>query len=151
MPSLVAALYKMEATYGMNKWTRKWLNMTPWSFYRCHKEDAQKTHSFPINLWLLCVNKITCWELPSWLSGKEPTCQCRRPVLNPGLGRSLEKEMATLPSLLAWESNGQRNLGGCSPWDHQWVGHDLVTKQGMEGSCNLPKGGRRGGREMGCN
>ena len=34
--------------------------------------------------------------LPSLASGKEPTCQCRDTVSIPGLGRSLEKEMATL-------------------------------------------------------
>ena len=87
--------------------------------------------------------------LPRWFNGKESACQVGWPASVPGLGRSLEKEMATLPSLLAWKSHGQRNLGGCSPWDHQWVGHDLMTKQGTEGSSNLPKGGRRGGREMG--
>ena len=87
--------------------------------------------------------------LPRWFSGKESACQGGWPASVPGLGRSLEKEMATLPSLLAWKSNGQRNLGGYSPWDHQWVGHDLMKKQGMEGSSNLPKRGRRGGREMG--
>ena len=86
---------------------------------------------------------------PRWFSGKESACQAGWPASVCGLGRSLEKEMATLPSLLAWKSHGQRNLGGCSPWDHQWVGHDLMTKQGTEGSSNLPKGGRRGGREMG--
>jgi len=38
-------------------------------------------------------------------SGKEPTCQCRRwgdVGSIPGLGRSLEKGMATHSSILAW-------------------------------------------------
>ena len=30
-------------------------------------------------------------------------CQCRDAGSIPGLGRSLEKEMATHPSILAWE------------------------------------------------
>ena len=36
--------------------------------------------------------------LPRWLSGKEPTCRCRRLRLDP-----LEEEMATHYSILAWE------------------------------------------------
>ena len=37
------------------------------------------------------------------------------------LGREdpLEKEMATYSSILAWESHGQRNLAGYSPWGCQ--------------------------------
>ena len=31
----------------------------------------------------------------------------------------LEKEMVTHSSILAWESHGQRNLVGCSPWGHK--------------------------------
>ena len=34
----------------------------------------------------------------------------------PGLGRSLEKEMATHSSILAWKIQGQRSLMGYSPW-----------------------------------
>ena len=36
--------------------------------------------------------------------------------LIPGLGRSLEEEMATYCSILAWRIHGQRSLVGCSPW-----------------------------------
>ena len=34
----------------------------------------------------------------------------------PGLGRSLEKEMATHSSIFAWKIHGQRSLTGYSPW-----------------------------------
>ena len=34
--------------------------------------------------------------------------------LIPGLGRSLEKEMGTHSSVLAWETHGQRSLVGYS-------------------------------------
>ena len=47
----------------------------------------------------------------------------------PGLGRSLEKEMATHPCILARESHGQRGLVGYSPWGHKTVRHDLETKK----------------------
>ena len=43
---------------------------------------------------------------PRWLSGKQSACQCRRwrDVSSvPGLGRSLEKEMETHSSILAWK------------------------------------------------
>jgi len=43
---------------------------------------------------------------------------------------SLEKEMATHPSVLAWEeSHGQGSLVGYSPWGRKRVGHNLGTKQ----------------------
>ena len=41
----------------------------------------------------------------------------------------LEKEMATLSSIIAWEMHGQRRLVGYNPWNRKRVGHDLVTKQ----------------------
>ena len=36
----------------------------------------------------------------------------------PGLGRSLERGMATHSSILAWRIHGQRNLVGYSAWGH---------------------------------
>ena len=43
--------------------------------------------------------------LPRWLSDKGPACQCRRCRGRhsvPGMGGSLEKEMTTHSSILAW-------------------------------------------------
>ena len=39
-------------------------------------------------------------------------CQCRDAGSIPGLGRSLEKEMATHPSILAWEIPWTEEPGG---------------------------------------
>ena len=39
-------------------------------------------------------------------------------IRSPGVEDPLEKEMATLSSILAWETHGQRSLVGCSPWGH---------------------------------
>ena len=36
----------------------------------------------------------------------------------------LEKDMATHPSILAWEIDGQRNLAGYGAWDCERVGHN---------------------------
>ena len=47
----------------------------------------------------------------------------------PESGRSLEKKMATNPSVLAGKPHGQRSLVGYSPWGHRRARHDLVTKQ----------------------
>ena len=41
----------------------------------------------------------------------------------------LEKRMATLSIMLAWEIPWTEELGGLQCMGSQWVGHDLVTKQ----------------------
>ena len=48
----------------------------------------------------------------------------------PSLGRedSLEKEMVTFSSSLAWECHGQRSLEGYSPWGGKRVGQNLMTE-----------------------
>ena len=45
-----------------------------------------------------------------------------------GSGRSLEKEIATHSSILAWKI-GQRSLAGCSSCGRKRVGQELATKQ----------------------
>ena len=47
---------------------------------------------------------------------EEFACSMGDPVLTPGLGRSLEKEMAAHSSILAQKSHGQRSLAGYRPW-----------------------------------
>ena len=51
--------------------------------------------------------------------GKEPARNAEEPASIPGLGRSLEEEMATHSSILAGESQGQRSLVGYSPPGHR--------------------------------
>ena len=41
--------------------------------------------------------------LPSWLSGKESACKCRRQIRSLGREDALEKKMATPSSIVAWE------------------------------------------------
>ena len=45
----------------------------------------------------------------------------------PGSGRSLEKEMATHASFLAWRVPWTEEPGGLQPMRLQRVGHDYVT------------------------
>ena len=63
------------------------------------------------------------------LSGNEPSCQYKRCSLIPGLGSSLEKEMATSPVFLPEKSHEQRSLAGYSPWDHKNFRHNLAINQ----------------------
>jgi len=68
--------------------------------------------------------------LPWWLSGKEPTCRCRRHELIPGQEDTLEKETATHSSILAWEipwtnEPGRATVHGVT----KKIRYNLVTKQ----------------------
>ena len=49
--------------------------------------------------------------LPWWLSGKESTYSAGDTVSIPGLGRLLEKEMATYSRILVWEIPGTEKPG----------------------------------------
>ena len=58
-----------------------------------------------------------------WLSGKEPTCQCRRhkrPGFNPWDGKiSRRRAWQPTPAFLPGEPHGQKSLVGTSPWGHK--------------------------------
>ena len=69
------------------------------------------------------------YMLPRWLSGKESAYSVLDTDSVPGSGRSLEKGMATLSSILAWEIPWTEEPGAYSPWGPQRIGHDPVTKQ----------------------
>jgi len=57
---------------------------------------------------------------PGGLSGKEPTCQCRRCGFNSwGWEDLLEEGMATLYSNLVWKIPWTGKPGGYSPWGHK--------------------------------
>ena len=65
--------------------------------------------------------------LPWWLSGKEPSCQCRRPGFNPWVRKvSCRRKWQPTPVFLPGKSHGQRILEGSSPWGRK-VGYDWVT------------------------
>ena len=60
------------------------------------------------------------------VSGKEPTCQCRRckrlgfyPWVTLGWEDFLEEEMAPTPVFLPGKSHGQKSLMGYSPRGHK--------------------------------
>ena len=67
-------------------------------------------------------------RIPTWLSGKESTCQCRRHRFDPYAGK-IPWRRAPTPVFLPGKSHGQRNLAGYIPRGHERVGHDLATEQ----------------------
>ena len=54
-------------------------------------------------------------RLPRWLNGKESTCQPRRWGSNPWVD-SVEEDMETHSSILAWKIPWTEQPEGCSPW-----------------------------------
>ena len=73
--------------------------------------------------------------LPWWLSGKESTCQCRRHVLDPWVGRiPWRRKWLPTPVFLPGKSHGQRSLAGYSPQDCKRLVHDLNNSNR---SCNF--------------
>ena len=64
---------------------------------------------------------------PGGTSGKEPTCQCRRPKrceFDPWVRKiHWRRAWQPTPVLLPGESRGQGSLVGYSPWSHKESGH----------------------------
>ena len=57
---------------------------------------------------------------PSWLSGKESTCQCRRHGFYPWVGKiPWRRRWQPTSVFLPGESHGQRSLVGYSLWGHK--------------------------------
>ena len=68
----------------------------------------------PLNHWRLEPNMV----FPHSSVDKQSACNAGDQGSIPGSGRSLEKEMATIPVFLPGESPGQKSLVGYSPWCH---------------------------------
>ena len=77
---------------------------------------------------------LSFWLSLSWMTGFPGGSMVRNPPANigdassiPGMGRSLEKEMATHSSTLVWEISWTEEPGRLLSMGLQRVGHDLVT------------------------
>ena len=67
--------------------------------------------------------------LPWWLSGKEPTCQCRRCGFHSQVGKiPWRRKWQPTPVFLPGKSHGQRSLGDHSLWSRKRVRHNLGTE-----------------------
>ena len=64
-------------------------------------------------------------------SGKEPTCQCRRPKrlgFDPWAGKiPWRRKWQPTPVFLPRESHGQKSLKGYSPRGHKRVRHNRIN------------------------
>ena len=68
--------------------------------------------------------------LPGWLRGQESKCQVQeRQVPSLGWEDSLEEEMATHSSILAWGIPRTEEPGGLQSMGSKRIRHGLVTKQ----------------------
>ena len=67
------------------------------------------------------------WSLPGGSDSKASACNVGDPGLTPGSGRSLEKEMATHSSTLAWKIPRTEEPGGLQSMGSQRVRHDWAT------------------------
>ena len=81
-------------------------------------------------LWVELCPPQEIYRLPRWLSGKESTCQSRRPGFDPWVGKMpwRRKWQPTL-LFLPGESHRQRSLAGYCPWGHKRVRHNRMMKQ----------------------
>ena len=77
---------------------------------------------------LEAIRHLQNWSPPRWHSGKESAGQCRRCKrcrFDPWVGKiSLEEEMATHSSILAWKISWTEELGGLQSMGSQRGGHD---------------------------
>ena len=82
----------------------------------------------PVNEHVGCFQFLTmcsgCYGLPRWLSGKESTCQAG----DMGWEDSLEEEMATYSTILAWKMPWTEQHGGLQSIGWQRVQHKWVTE-----------------------
>ena len=79
---------------------------------------------------------------PRGSATKQPP-QGRRPGLDPRSGQEgPRRRWQPTPVFLPGESHGQRSLVGYSPWRHERVGQDWVTKftLGAHGACSASSG-----------
>ena len=81
-------------------------------YYLCFFVKDQLT----IFMWMYCGSE-----------GKASDCNAGDLGLIPGLGRSLEKEMATHSSILPWRIPWTEEPGGLQSTGSQRAGHDWVT------------------------
>ena len=68
------------------------------------------------NIWEV-TSSLSMSRASQWLSGKEPTCQCRRHVFDPWVGKiPWRREWQPPPVFLPGDFHGLRSLAGYSLW-----------------------------------
>jgi len=77
-----------------------------------------------INFYILKSVRKKCFVFPGGSDGKECACNARDLVRSLGQENSLEKEIATHSSVLAWEIPWTEKPGRLQLMGSQRVGHD---------------------------
>ena len=109
-----------ETACSLFSWEHIYNNMCSTSYicediifkFQCIEITIVKKTHFDFSLKYLCSSK----GFQGGLSGKESSCQFKRPWFDPGLGRSLEEEMEPTLVSLPEKFHGKRSLVGYSPW-----------------------------------
>ena len=117
-----------------------WVALTRWHEVSCELGHLQsnllaRRRKSKGSLFFLCLDlswiywrKPILRGLPSWLSGKESTRQCRRCKFDPWIRRiSWRRKWQPTPIFLPGKSHGQRSLAGYNPWGCNIVRYDSVT------------------------
>ena len=76
-----------------------------------------------MSLWLLAQSDVFKWP-SQWLSSKQSTCNAEMWVQSLGQEYSLEKEMATHSSILAWRIPWTEESGRLQSMESKRAGHD---------------------------
>ena len=91
----------------------------------------------------MCIKRLaacTVLGVPGAISGKEPTCQCKRHKrrgFNPWVGIPKRRKWLPTPVILSGESHGQRNLAGLQSIGSQRVRHDWSDLAHMTHTCTV--------------
>ena len=89
------------------------------------RSNGLLAHSLIQNVFtwnLPCIQHSLIWGFPGSVSGREPTCQCRkhkRHDCDPQVKIPWRRAWQPTPVFLLEESLGQRSLEGYSPWGHK--------------------------------
>ena len=91
-----------------------------------HRDMRQSIGVGELDFWgaeSLSISMGNHMGFPTWLSGKESTCQCmrhRRLVFNLWVGNiPWRRKWQPTPVFLPGKFHGQRSLAGYSPWDRK--------------------------------
>ena len=110
-------LVRLQGTENLNQ--RDAVSWVVWDSVSVREQDVKWCFSFELEL----ITMRSLHGLPRWLSGKEPTCQCRsleRRRFHPWVGKfPWSRKWQPTPVFLPRKFHGQRILVGYVPWSRK--------------------------------
>ena len=107
----------LQGTENLNQ--RDAVSWVVWESVSVREQDVKWCFSFELEL----ITMRSLHGLPRWLSGKEPTCQCRsleRRRFHPWVGKfPWSRKWQPTPVFLPRKFHGQRILVGYVPWSRK--------------------------------